>query len=117
MRRFVNEDAVDAHGCPPADDQDQFGGRRAAFEAAAVRGTLPPGRGIQQLDSIHKPESTPFNTGAPGRRLRRKRRACLEPDRVGLWLDAGEADGIKLADRVNAAFDGWLTKIKPAAKP
>lgn len=34
----------------------------------------------------------------------------------GLWFDAGEADGIKLSDRVNAAFDGWLAKIKPAAK-
>ncbi|MBI5202758.1 MAG: zf-TFIIB domain-containing protein [Elusimicrobia bacterium] len=32
----------------------------------------------------------------------------------GLWLDGGEADGIKMADKVNAVFDDWLAKLKPA---
>lgn len=35
----------------------------------------------------------------------------------GLWLDAGEADGIKMAERVNAVFDDWLLKLKPVEKP
>ena len=32
----------------------------------------------------------------------------------GLWLDAGEASGIAMAEKVNAVFDDWLAKLKPA---
>ena len=38
------------------------------------------------------------------------------PQCGGLWLDAGEADDIAMAEKVNAAFNDWLLKIKPAAK-
>lgn len=32
----------------------------------------------------------------------------------GLWLDSGEAGGIAMAEKVNAVFDDWLAKLKPA---
>lgn len=37
------------------------------------------------------------------------------PNCAGLWLDAGEAGGIAMAEKVNAVFDDWLAKLKPKA--
>lgn len=34
----------------------------------------------------------------------------------GLWLDSGETSGIAMAEKVNAVFDNWLAKLKPAGK-
>ena len=35
----------------------------------------------------------------------------------GLWLDAGETNGMVLAQRVAAVFDGWLDKLEAKRAP